>query len=196
MFENITLGDFLQKVGESSNPPGGGVCAGLVANLGISLLRMSCVIIAEKNIKDKNIFSDLIKKFDDLEFDFFELMKKDADIFSDFLNFDRFSDKKKEDVIKESCYIPVSMIKKIINCMHILCSIELKKMKELKCDIISGIEFLTSAHNVCCHNIISNSDFFVKKINKQEILKELNILKEEFENLRNNITWRFENEKI
>ena len=107
----MTLGIFSQKVGDSSKPPGGGVCAGFVANLGISLIRMSCIISIEKNVKDKNIFSDVIKKLDYLECDFFELMKKDSEIFSKFLSFESFSDKKKEDVLKESCDIPFSMIK-------------------------------------------------------------------------------------
>ena len=80
--------------------------------------------------------------------------------------------------------------------MNILSSIDLKELKDLKCDILSGIEFLFSANNVCCHNIVNNSGFFAEKKTRQKTLNELTILKDEFENLRQNITGRFQDEKI
>ena len=82
-YKNLTIENFLEKLGSSDSMPGGGVASSLVASCGISLTLMVCnlTIGKEKYKEYEELVLKVKKEAEELKKEFLELMDKDAETF-------------------------------------------------------------------------------------------------------------------
>ncbi|MCK9224682.1 MAG: cyclodeaminase/cyclohydrolase family protein [Candidatus Muirbacterium halophilum] len=196
MLEKMNLFDFAFNVGNSKNPPGGGASACYVANLGISLIRMSCVIILKNNDNVKDIFYNYIEKLDLIKGNLFILMNKDSYIFEKFLKFEELSNEYKEKVVLESCEIPLEIIENILIVFSLTEEITQNYINNTECDIMSGVDFLKCALNACCYNVLFNIEFLNSIVLKGKISNKMNCLKKQSNLFYKNIKEKLNYEKI
>ncbi|MCR5204460.1 MAG: cyclodeaminase/cyclohydrolase family protein [Lachnospiraceae bacterium] len=80
---NLTINEFIEKLGSKDAVPGGGGAAALTASLGISLCKMAAnLTVGKKKYADVEAeMYDIIAECDKLSAEFIELIQKDADGF-------------------------------------------------------------------------------------------------------------------
>lgn len=179
-YKNLTIENFLEKLGSSDSMPGGGVASSLVAANGISLTLMVCnlTIGKEKYKEFEDTVTKVKKEAEELRKDFLELMDKDAETFKimekvfEMPNVTeeekKFRKEKMQEASKVCCTVPKKIIEKVLRGIEITESIIGKSNKSAESDLVVGKNLLEAAKKGAWENIAIN----LKYINDEEFVKE------------------------
>ena len=181
-YKNLTIENFLEKLGSSDSMPGGGVASSLVAANGISLTLMVCnlTIGKEKYKEFEEIVTKVKKEAEDLKAEFLKLMDKDAETFKIMENVFAMpntsdEDKKKrrekmQEACKTCCIVPKEVIEKALRAIEITSSIYGKSNKSAESDLRVANILLRSAVEGAWQNILIN----LKYIDDDKFIEEYN----------------------
>ena len=179
-YKNLTIENFLEKLGSSDSMPGGGVASSLVASCGISLTLMVCNLTIGKE-KYKEYEEQVLKvksEAEELKKEFLELMDKDAETFKVMEKVfampnitedeKKFRKEKMQEACKICCLVPKEVIEKALRGIEITESIVGKSNKSAESDLVVGKNLLDAAIKGAWENIAIN----LKYITDENFIKE------------------------
>jgi len=179
-YKNLTIENFLEKLGSSDSMPGGGVASSLVASCGISLTLMVCnlTIGKEKYKEYEGLVLKVKKEAEELKLKFLELMDKDAETFKIMENVFAMPNvteeekslrkEKMQEACKTCCLVPKKVIEKALRGIEITESIVGKSNKSAESDLVVGKNLLDAAVKGAWENIAIN----LKYISDENFVKE------------------------
>lgn len=179
-YKNLTIENFLEKLGSSDSMPGGGVASSLVAANGISLTLMVCnlTIGKEKYKEYEELVLKVKKEAEELKKEFLGLMDKDAETFKIMENVFAMPNvteeekslrkEKMQEACKTCCLVPKKVIKKALRGIEITESIVGKSNKSAESDLVVGKNLLDAAVKGAWENIAIN----LKYISDENFVKE------------------------
>ena len=179
-YKNLTIENFLEKLGSSDSMPGGGVASSLVASCGISLTLMVCnlTIGKEKYKEYEELVLKVKKEAEELKKEFLELMDKDAETFKIMENVFAMPNvteeekslrkEKMQEACKTCCLVPKKVIEKALRGIEITESIVGKSNKSAESDLVVGKNLLDAAVKGAWENIAIN----LKYISDENFVKE------------------------
>ena len=190
-YKNLTIENFLEKLGSSDSMPGGGVASSLVAANGISLILMVCnLTIGKERYKENETLVVSVKdEAEKLKEKFLELMEKDAETFKvmekvfAMPNSNEEEKKLRKEKMQKACKIccetPREMIEYALRGIELANSILGKSNKSAESDLIVSVIFLKAAIKGAWENIAIN----LKYINDEIFVREQESFKQKIEDL-------------
>jgi formiminotetrahydrofolate cyclodeaminase len=187
-YKNLTIENFLEKLGSSDSMPGGGVASSLVAANGISLTIMVCnlSIGKEKYKEHEDLIIKVKEEAKELKEKFLNLMDKDAETFKimeKVFSMPNTSEEEKairrekmQDACKICCEVPKEVIEDAIRSIEITESIIGKSNKSAESDLIVGKKLLKAAIEGAWENIAIN----LKYIKDESFIKKYDAIKQKF----------------
>ena len=181
-YKNLTIENFLEKLGSSDSMPGGGVASSLVAANGISLTLMVCNLTLgkEKYKEFEELVTKVKSKAKELNKMFLELMDKDAETFKIMENVfampnateeeKKMRKEKMQEACKLCCLVPKEVIEKALQAIEITNSIYGKSNKSAESDLRVANILLRSAVEGAWQNILIN----LKYIDDDKFIEEYN----------------------
>lgn len=167
-YKNLTIENFLEKLGSSDSMPGGGVASSLVAANGISLILMVCnlTIGKERYKENETLVVSVKEEAEKLKEKFLELMDKDAETFKvmeKVFTMPNTTDEEKklrkekmQEACKVCCNTPKEVIENAKRGIEITESIVGKSNKSAESDLIVGKTLLKAAIEGAWENILIN----------------------------------------
>ena len=190
-YKNLTIEEFLEKLGSSDSMPGGGVASSLVAANGISLILMVCnlTIGKERYKENEQLVISVKDEAEKLKEKFLELMDKDAETFKvmeKVFVMPNTTDEEKsirkekmQEACKVCCETPREMIEHALRGIELANSILGKSNKSAESDLIASVILLKAAIKGEWENIAIN----LKYINDEKFVKEQESFKQKIEDL-------------
>lgn len=189
---NLTINDFMAKLGAKEPVPGGGGAAALTASIGINLCRMAAVYTVGKkkfaDVEDK--MQEILIQTEKLSKDFIDFIQRDAEGFYPLsqaygLPSDTDEEKKlKEEVLEReltnATVVPLELMEKICEAIGLASFVAEKGSRLMVSDSACALSTLKSALNCASLNVFINTKLMKNREKAEEINSKANEMLSEY----------------
>ena len=172
---NLTINEFIEKLGSKDAVPGGGGAAALTASLGISLCKMAASLtVGKKKYADVEAeMYDIIAECDKLSAEFIELIQKDADGFlplskayglpTETEEQKKYKEETLERELVHAAAVPFEIMEKCARAIELSAIVAEKGSKLVVSDAACAINTCMSALKCASLNVYINTKFMKDK---------------------------------
>ena len=172
---NLTINEFIEKLGSKDAVPGGGGAAALTASLGISLCKMAAnLTVGKKKYADVEAeMYDIIAECDELSAEFIELIQKDADGFlplskayglpTETEEQKKYKEETLERELVHAAAVPFEIMEKCARAIELSAIVAEKGSKLVVSDAACAINTCMSALKCASLNVYINTKFMKDK---------------------------------
>jgi formiminotetrahydrofolate cyclodeaminase len=172
---NLTINEFIEKLGSKDAVPGGGGAAALTASLGISLCKMAAnLTVGKKKYADVEAeMYDIIAECDKLSAEFIELIQKDADGFlplskayglpTETEEQKKYKEETLERELVHAAAVPFEIMEKCARAIELSAIVAEKGSKLVVSDAACAINTCMSALKCASLNVYINTKFMKDK---------------------------------
>ena len=168
---NLTINEFIEKLGSKDAVPGGGGAAALTASLGISLCKMAAnLTVGKKKFADVEAeMYDIIAECDKLSAEFVGLIQKDADGFlplskayglpTETEEQKKFKEETLERELVHAAAVPFEIMEKCVRAIELSAIVAEKGSKLVVSDAACAINTCMSALKCASLNVYINTKY-------------------------------------
>lgn len=172
---NLTINEFIEKLGSKDAVPGGGGAAALTASLGISLCKMAAnLTVGKKKYADVEAeMYEIIAECDKLSAEFVELIQKDADGFlplskayglpTETEEQKKYKEETLERELVHAAAVPFEIMEKCARAIELSAIVAEKGSKLVVSDAACAINTCMSALKCASLNVYINTKFMKDK---------------------------------
>ena len=172
---NLTINEFIEKLGSKDAVPGGGGAAALTASLGISLCKMAAnLTVGKKKYADVEAeMYEIIAECDKLSAEFIELIQKDADGFlplskayglpTETEEQKKYKEETLERELVHAAAVPFEIMEKCARAIELSAIVAEKGSKLVVSDAACAINTCMSALKCASLNVYINTKFMKDK---------------------------------
>ena len=178
---NLTINEFIEKLGSKDAVPGGGGAAALTASMGISLCKMAAnLTVGKKKYADVEAeMYDIIAECDKLSAEFVGLIQKDADGFlplskayglpTDTDEQKKFKEETLERELNNAAAVPFEIMEKCARAIELSAVVAEKGSKLVVSDAACAINTCMSALKCASLNVYINTKFMKDRDRAKEL---------------------------
>ena len=178
---NLTINEFIEKLGSKDAVPGGGGAAALTASLGISLCKMAAnLTVGKKKYADvEDLMYDIIAECDKLSAEFVALIQKDADGFlplskayglpTETEEQKKFKEETLERELNNATVVPFEIMEKCARAIELSAIVAEKGSRLVVSDAACAINTCMSAMKCASLNVYINTKFMKDRTRAEEM---------------------------